>query len=92
MVTRAALIGRTKIRKTQMFSQGQHLSSAGDEKHKARVSIPQPRVRSRISEGALFPNNLLPVTGEPHRCWKQVLQPDPSSGSEPQSTEAQGLP
>lgn len=59
MVTKAALMARAKIRKTQMFSQEQLLSSAGAEKHKAGVGMSQPGVRGRVTQAAPYPNTLL---------------------------------
>lgn len=50
MVRKTVLMARTETRKTQGFCQEQLLSSAGAEKHKARVGISQPRDGGRVTQ------------------------------------------
>lgn len=49
VATKAVLMARRETKKTQGFSQEQLLSSAGAEKHKARVGVPQLGVGGRIT-------------------------------------------
>lgn len=99
MVTKAVLMTRTETRKTQGFSQEQLLSSTGAEKHKARMGIPQLRVRGRITQVALYHNNLLvplfqglgiPTSAVTRSCCNHVLLTVISSGSYPQSRATRG--
>lgn len=78
MVTKAALITRATMRKSQMLSQDQLLSSAGAEKHRVRVRMSQARAGGRITQGALYPNILLVPCS---KDWgaPQVLEAGPAA-------------